>query len=646
MAGNVQVIIDGAKTRVTDLLAETQRTQDLVRANLAAWNTTIPEQVFVFDPIREPDAVVPPTSVLSGITEPTFRSDITLELPSPELAQMEPFQDITALDKGEGPPKFTKSAPTYSQAEFNKPNQLREVGFTPPVLNLDVGFPTMPTYLTAPPGEVPTITDRPAPSAPEVIIPSFAGNSPTGAPVAPTDITARFTAAYADASPSLVTAVNGYIDAEMAKINPQYAAQMAAIEAQLTKYLAGGTGLNSAVEDAIYERSRSKNNAEANRVRDAAWGDAAARGFTLPTGALMSSMQTARQAAADNNAAAAREIVVMQAEMEQKNLQFAVTTSAGIRQAVVSATLAYIGHVLTANGQALDYAKSILGSLVQMYNLEVEAFRVKLDVYKAETAVYEARMKGALMGVEIYKAEIDALLALTNVDKARVDAYQAKVQAYGMLANVYKIQVDAAVSKASMEKLKIDVFQAVVQAYGAQVQAKNSEWAGYQAQIEGKLGEFKGYQAEVDGFKAKAESYNLFLEAQAKSNQAEAAANAARATSFEAQAKAYITHLEANKSKMDGEFQLERNKLTAFQGKVELAKAKSDENFKYYSINYQYRLENAKFKMEFQNLKAAIEKDYRGVQAQTLSADMKVYGQLASSAMAGLNVLASEQKTE
>ena len=643
---NVQTLIDDAKTRVADFVKDVDSAQSAVTNAIGLWANSGPEQVDLLPQGANPPTLKPPESVLSSIILPEFNPNITLKLPTPELGAIEAFQNITPLNKG-GLPTFTKNAPIVDLNTISKPSQLDEFKGAPPPIDLSKYiFPTVPSYLSAYPGGPPDVLDRSIPVAPETIIPVFTGTMPTDAPTAPADLISKFTTAYADASPSLIAAMNGYIDAELAKINPQYSAQMAAIEAQLTKYLAGGTGLNAAAENAIYERARSKNNAEALRVRSAAFDEAASRGFTIPTGALMSALQTARQAGADNNAKAAAEIVVMQAEMEQKNLQFAVTTSAGIRQAAVMATMAYVGHILTANGQALDYAKSVLNSMIQVYNLQVETFRARLDAYKAEAQVYEARMKGAMMGVELYKTEIEAIVALTNVDRARIEAYKAKMEAYSILSNAYKIQVDSVIGKANLEKLAVDVYQAKVQAFGARVQAKNSEWMGYQAQIEGKLAEYKGFQAEVEGFKAKSESYNTFLDAQAKSNQAESAANSARAMSFEAKAKAYTIHLEANKSKMEGEFQLERNKLTAFQGQVELAKAVSEEGLKYYTTYYQVLSDSAKIKVEFQKMKLDSVKDIRATQSHSLVADMQVYGQLASSAMAGLNTLASEVKYE
>ena len=262
----------------------------------------------------------PPASDLD-LTPPTL-SAVDLTLPA-EPSSSPNYQDIGVIDPGLAP-ALVAIQPTYTPP--TKPSQLADFQDTAPTINLSVAFPDPPSSLSTL-IDAPLLPVRTEPAVPQVTLPSFGAIAPANTTVAPTGLDLIFQNAYASAAPSTITMVNGYVDAMLAKYNPQYAAQMAAIEAQLTKYLAGGTGLNVAVENAIYERARTKNSAEANRVRDTAYVEAAARGFTIPSGALMSAMQQARQAGADNNAQATREIVVMQAEMEQRNLQFAVTTS-------------------------------------------------------------------------------------------------------------------------------------------------------------------------------------------------------------------------------------------------------------------------------------------------------------------------------
>lgn len=645
MATDVETLIEDATTRTDDFKKEVDDVIDALNRDIALLKPGDLDDVFVDDPTTTLDDTPAPEKILTSENAllPAFREDIELaEPPTGLLDNLPVFQDITPIDKDSGRPvAFTKPTPTYTTP--SKPTELAAMQAQPPTLNLSVAFPSAPSSFTA---IAPSLGNYAMPGKPNVAVPAFTGIMPNDAPTTPGDLEAKFDASYRGASTSMVTAVNGYVDAELIKINPQYHTQMAAIETQLTTYLAGGTGLKPEIEDAIYSRARERNDAEAKRQADAVYNESAARGFTIPNGALNSQIQRLRQESANNSNKTSNEIAIAQAEMEQKNLQFAVTTSTSLRTAMVNTTMAYMGQLVAINGQAIDYAKNVLNALISVYDIAAKVFAAKLDAYKAEAAVYETRMRGAQMGVELYKAEIEGVMAQVNVDKARVDAYQATVQAYSLLTNVYKAQVDAAVSKASFEKLKVDLYQAQVQAFGETVRMKSAEWGGFQAQVEGELAKFKAFQSDVDAHRANVEAYKALIEAQSSSSRAEAATNEARSESYNAAAKAFTAHLEANKAKMEGEFRIEDNKLTGFKARVGLMTAASEENFKYYQINHGTKVENAKLKMQRILAEVENERAYRETMARVNTANLQAYGQLAAAAMSGMNTLATKSKQE
>jgi hypothetical protein len=232
------------------------------------------------------------------------------------------------------------TAPTITLPTL--PNQAAEFTVTPPAITTDFAFPDLPAELVNPVIAAPTLPDRIEPTAPTIALPSFDGVAPTGDMTPPEDLAGQMVAAYNDVRPAMVAAIGSHVDAWLTRHNPQFFTQLQRIEDQLATYLAGGTGLSSDVEDAIYERAKDKEIAEARRTSRQAYANAAARGFTIPDGAVFSQDARARQAASDNLARSANEIAIKQAEMEQANLQFAVTTSTGLRQAMLSASLSYL----------------------------------------------------------------------------------------------------------------------------------------------------------------------------------------------------------------------------------------------------------------------------------------------------------------
>lgn len=577
----------------------------------------------------------PPSSVT--LTPPTLDT-VTLDLPA-EPSNVLVFQDISAIETG-AVPVLTAVAPTLTLP--TSPSALAEFQYVPPVLNTSLVFPDPPAALSNPVGEAPVLSGHAEPIAPSLTVPQFDIAAPVNDTVAPTDLAQQFQDAYADATPGTVAMLDGYVTDLLERYNPRYAEQMGRIEDQLALYLDGGTGLNPAVEDAIYSRAQGKNDAESRRVRDQVLEDAAAMGHTLPTGTVVSAIAQARQGGADNNARAATEIVVMRAEMEQKNLQFAVTTSANLRTTLLSAALSYHSNLITINGQSLEYAKSVVGYIVELYNTALKSFTAKLDAWKAQAAVYETRLKGVLAEIELYKVEVDALLAMVQVDHARVEVYRARIEAQTALANVYRAQIDAVQGRVGLEKLKLEVFQANVQAFGATVQAKAAEWQGYTASVEGQTAVARVYSTRVEAFNSEVQAFKAGVEAKAEAVRATATSNQAKATQYQATLSGYTAVVNARGEKARTQLENSRQSVVAFQAYTGAVVAQAQVANEYYRTTSTVAIANADGKLKAQLGELDSRRSFGQVIAQLGNGNATVFGNLAGSAMAGMNTLSAE----
>ena len=578
-----------------------------------------------------------PPSNKSVLTLPTF-DPVPLDLPGENFTASN-FQDIPPLDPGKAP-TFDAKLPTYTAP--TAPAPLAEFKGVAPTIDTNIIFPNPPAALTAPLPTAPSFTARDAPIKPNTTLPAFTATAPTDLPTAPTNLDTTLANAYSGQVVSNMTMVNGYVDVMLAKYNPRYSEQMAAIETQLAKYLAGGTALNSTVEDAIYSRAREKNEVEAKRVRDAAYSEAASRGFTLPSGALTSAVARARQDAANNNAKTSTDIAIAQAEMEQKNLQFAVSTSASLRTTLLNTAMAYMSNLSTINGQALDYAKSILGAVIEIYNSALKAYNYKVEAFKAQVAQYETQLKFAMMGIEVYQQEIAALTALTGLDRAQVDVYRARIESLTSLTGVYRAQVEAVMGRVALEKARIDMFQGQVQAFGAQVQAKNAEWSGYNSQIEGQLGDVKVYQAQVSAYSAEVQGYSAAVSAGSETVRAAALTNDARAKQYAAEVSRYSAVVEARGKVASTELENQRQSVVAFQALAQAETSRAQVTNEYYKATSMVGIENAKLSIAAQVSSAEIARAYGGSLAQIHTAQAQIYGNLAGAAVAGMNTLAAQ----
>ena len=625
----VSDLINDARNYTADLTEQASEAMEDAIDSVRAIGYAIPGYVDANLPASPvlPTDLIAPTIVPVDLTVPAEPTDPLI------------FQDIPSIELGTLP-TLTATAPTITLP--TQPSQVADFTEGAPAILTDFVFPEPPAELLQPLLTAPTIPDRDAPIAPTVTLPSFDGVAPTGMPDAPTDYEERYRSAYAEAAPGTIAMVDGYVDAMMAKYNPQYHTQMAAIEAQLSRYIAGGTGLSSDVEDSIYERARDKGRTETRRAIDAAYNEAADRGFSMPPGFLLAAAQQARQAGADNLSRSATDIAVAQAELEQKNLQFAVTTSITLRSTMLNAALSYMQSLVQINGQALEYAKGRLSAIIEVYNTAVKAWGAKLDAYKAETAVYETRLKASLATIDLYLAEIKALEALTTVDRARVDIYRARIESLSALSNVYRAQIEAVGQRAGLEKLKLDLFSTKVQAFNVRVQAKNSEWQGYAASINGQSALSRLYGDQVQAYVAQLKGYESSIGAQTEVVRAASLTNQARATQYKAVLDVYTSVVSARGEVARTKLEVGKQQLLAFTAQVQASTSNAQIRNDYYKTVSQSVLQNADLRFRAQVATIDSIRNFGQTLATLGTANAHIFSGLAGAALSGMNSLASE----
>ena len=626
MSVAVDALINDARSFAASTFTNAQA--EINHATSAIDNIGRTSVTFALPTINGPAAFVPATPPTLLAKE--FVSPVEPGAPEAPTPIPDPLDGL-----GTGP-VLLATVPVINIDAIQRPTQLAEFTTPAPTIITDFTFPDAPDLITP---LAPTVIDRVEPTAPQVLLPSFDAISPIGPDAPPTDYVDQFTAAYREAAPSMVAALDGQLDSMLARYNPQYKTQMSAIESKLSQYLAGGTALTPAVENAIYERTRDKVSAEYRRTRDTAFKDAAKRGFTLPSGALFSAMQQARQGGADNNARAAIDIAVKQAELEQQNMQFAVTTSTGLRTAVLSASISYHQNLISLNGQALDFAKSILSAMIEVYNTLVKAYEANLDGYKAEAAVFETKLKGALASIELYKTEVEALQALTQVDVAKVGVYREQINGMVALVGMYRTRIDAVVSEASLQKLKLEMFGQQVQAYSAQTQAKNSEWQGYTAAIGGEEAKAQVYATEVQAYASQWTGYRAQVEAKSEQVRAVAVSNQAKATYAAAQVQAFVALVGAESQRVSSELQFQQQLIQEYGTANQAALAASNSTIEAYRAKGQLAVSAGGVSVNALISSAQLDLARTKAVADTSMTAGSVYANLAASALSGMNTL-------
>lgn len=585
-------------------------------------------------------ANLPAVPVIPDTVDVPNLPTIDLVLPTAPGA-MPTFQEISAIEVGIIP-ELTATAPTLTIPSL--PSQLGEFNVSAPAIETTFVFPNAPTALDI---EVlaPTLAEHTMPAAPTVALPSFDATAPTGIGDAPTNLAAQLVANYRDLAPQLVTSIEAGMNAMLLRYNPQFHAQKASLDAQLARYLAGGTGLTPAVENAIYERSRSKQAAEALRASDAAFDQMAGRGWTVPGASVAASVRASRQAAADNNAAAAREIVVMQAEYEQKNLQFAVTTGATLHTAALSSAIAYYQGLISINGMALDGAKAMVGLVVEVYNLSVRAFEARLNGYRAEAAVLETRLKLSMADLERYRAELDGVKTLTDIDQTKVAIYRARIASQEALAGVFKTRIEAVVAQASLQRLKLDLYKTQAEGFAITAQIKEFEYKAFTALMSGNEQLVKVYQARIDAYNSVLSGIKIKSNTQVEVVRAQALTIQSKLDAYKAEVQTYGVRVDAEKGVAQVKLENQRQVLNAVEIQNKTTIARTQLAASIYEAQSKIIIEQVRLDIEALLRSAEQRIQQLRAVAEMGTASGGVYGNMAGAALSGMNSLVAQTLT-
>lgn len=213
----------------------------------------------------------------------------------------------------------------------------------------------------------------------------------------------------------------------------------------------GGRGLNEDVEDAIYNRARSRQETEREERHEERINYWAERGHTRPPGVLDKQLRVIDSAHDRNLTDINRDIVINQVKVEQEMLVNALEKSLVFGD--------------------LDLKEQIEKSrfLVDKYLKLVQAFQVRAQVAieekKAEASIYESEVRA-------YSAETDSekTKILAQIEEAKAKIEERKTKAMVEVENA-KLELQKKLSAFELDKILIDsriklANQIVASAYG------------------------------------------------------------------------------------------------------------------------------------------------------------------------------------
>ncbi len=371
-------------------------------------------------------------------------------------------------------PELDAQPPTLAfGAQPTTPNVVEP---TLPVDPAPIVLPAEPTYVLP---QVPTFEALNLPDVPNIVLPEFEAEKPIFIEP-PFNETWQF-----EATPYVSTLVD-------------------TLTATLKPMIVGSQALPRIIEDAIFQRARSRIELETQRNVDQAVSEFAARGFSEPQGMLAGRILEVRQTGQGAVAEASRDAAIKQFEESLANQRMAIAQGAALE-----GTLAQL-HT-DEQKLMLQAATFQRETVIAVLNARISVFNARLQAYQTDAQVLRDRIQAELAKVEVFRAQIEGERARGEINEQRVRLYESQLRGVTTLADFYRTRVEAVKVQADINRFGIDKYRAQVDAYEARWRAHVAEWQGYTASVEG-----EGKRADL---------YRTLVDANAKRVDAWAASN-------------------------------------------------------------------------------------------------------------------------
>jgi len=259
------------------------------------------------------------------------------------------------------------------------------------------------------------------------------------------------------------------------------------VKANLSGMMLNGLALPPAVEAAIFDRARGREDVLTTQAVQDGLNDLADRGLRQPAGLASRMIQRIRAEARQRSSSAQRDLSISIATQNVEAVKFAIAQAISLEIAMVQANV-------QQNDLELRAAQAQQAILIDLFNARVTLHNAQWEGYKADAQVFESRLRGLQAQVDAYRAQIEAQKAIGDVNESLVRAYAARMQALNVLADFYRTSIEAARAKAEVNTQKLEQVRLRLQAYSTDVDAWGKAWEGYRSQVQAELGNVQVYE--------------------------------------------------------------------------------------------------------------------------------------------------------
>jgi hypothetical protein len=260
----------------------------------------------------------------------------------------------------------------------------------------------------------------------------------------------------------------------------------------------GGSGLDSDVENAIWERGLEREARSSQEAIDKL-NEIETQGFAMPPGwyadARLKIITETDYAARGHS----REVMIKQAELAYQATKDATEGANRLEGQLIQYSNA-------VEQRLFDSTKYATEAGIAIYNAQVQAYAAYLDAYKTKVQIYEAQVRAEIANVDAYRAQVEAEKAKAETNTAIVAQYEAQIRAALANVDIYKARIEGIRIKAEIEKTKIEVYGEQVRAYGMRINAYTAGIEGFRARIQAEGTKQEVFRSQVEAYKAQVDA--------------------------------------------------------------------------------------------------------------------------------------------
>jgi hypothetical protein len=267
-------------------------------------------------------------------------------------------------------------------------------------------------------------------------------------------------------------------------------------------FLDGGTGMPIAIQDALFQAARQREQQTALAAQQTAFDTWAGRGFGMPPGMLVEVVESAYEKSRFAENALERDILSKSAQWEIENLRHYVAQGVALESALMQMWN-------QMEQRTLDAAKAQADIEVEIYKLAVSLYEMQQNARKISAEVYKAQWEGEAAKVAAYKAQIDAVVAQGQLNEQYLKVYLGMWEGIKAEAQVYATTMQGSQIMAETNKIAIEGYGADVQAWLGVLKARMTPIEVYTETMKGEAVKATALESMTKGFVATVQAQEI-----------------------------------------------------------------------------------------------------------------------------------------